>query len=133
MYIEDRVVFLRVDCRARTDESLFNEEDEEFQKGRSILLDIPNFGAVTGIPIHLMYAISEGAVKRLLMLWERDIYRKSVAENFTKLNGATRLLSLDKNTDLAEKYMKEFVIEFIELYGPKNATTSIGTRFTSSY
>ena len=62
MYIENRVVFLGVDCKARTDESLFNEEDEEFPKGRSVLLDIPNFGAVTGITIDPMHAISEGVV-----------------------------------------------------------------------
>ena len=151
--------------------------------------NIPNFGAVTGIPIDPMHAISEGVVKRLLMLWERGpksvrfftkknsnvltTYLKLIAMhipkecgrkitsidtsskwkatqyrlflvyvgivalraifkvdneiliNFTKLNVATRLLSLNKNTDVAEQYMKEFVIEFIELYGPKNATTCI--------
>lgn len=85
-YIQNRVVFLDVDCAKRTDASLYNEDDDEFQQGRSVLLDIPGFGLVSGVPNDSMHTISN-AQKKILVLWSKGPKRVRILTkvNFEKL------------------------------------------------
>lgn len=43
-YIANRMCFPNYDCEKRTDDSFCNQTQKEHHVGRSILLNIPNFG-----------------------------------------------------------------------------------------
>lgn len=53
----------------RTDDSLHNMTDRDFQNGETIMRDIPNFGLVSNVPLDTMHLVFLGVVKKLLNLW----------------------------------------------------------------
>ena len=58
-YIKHHVCFSGTDYEKRTDVGIRTEEYPEYQKGTSILLDIPGFGLVTNVPLDPMHLISK--------------------------------------------------------------------------
>lgn len=53
----------------RTDDSLHNMMDRDFQNGETIMREIPNFGLVSNLPLDTMHLVFLGVVKKLLNLW----------------------------------------------------------------
>lgn len=104
-HFENHVTFADVDCSQRTDLSLFNEDDDEFQHGRSILLDIPGFGCVTGVPIDPMHALSEGVQKRKLRCWGKGPAKVRILtkRNCDVISAYLRLLALHTPQEFGRK------------------------------
>lgn len=53
----------------RTNSSFIDLNDEAHHLGRSVLVDIPNFGVVSQIPLDYMHLICIGVVKKLIKMW----------------------------------------------------------------
>lgn len=68
-FIANRICFPNFDGQKRTDDSFRNQIQEEYHLGRSILLNIPNFGIVSHIPLDYMHLICIGVVRKLIKLW----------------------------------------------------------------
>lgn len=67
-FIANRICFPDFDWQKRTDASFYNQSQEEHNLGRSILLNIQNFGAASKIPLDYMHLICIGVVKKLIKL-----------------------------------------------------------------
>jgi hypothetical protein len=68
-YIDRRMCFPDINCRRRTNKSFRQQRQIEHHTGRSILLDIPNFGMITHIPLDYMHLVCIGVVKKILNFW----------------------------------------------------------------
>ena len=53
----------------RTDEDFLRQTDEDYHKGTSGLLKVPNIGLVSNVPLDYMHLICLGVMKKLLLLW----------------------------------------------------------------
>lgn len=67
-YLENRICFPDMDT-LRTDEDFILNNDLEYHQGVSPLIDIPQFGAVSNVPIDYMHLVCLGVVKKLVYLW----------------------------------------------------------------
>lgn len=63
-YIDRRICFPDINCPKRTNESFLKQNQIEHHTGRSILLNIPNFGLISHIPFDYMHLVCIGVVKR---------------------------------------------------------------------
>lgn len=55
--------------RLRTDEDFLQQSDEDYHRGETILLEIPNLGLVSNVTLDYMHLVCLGVVKKLLLLW----------------------------------------------------------------
>ena len=69
-YIKHHVCFSGTDYGKRTDVGMRTDEYPEYQKGTSILLDIPDSGLVMNVPLDPMHLISN-VVKKLFFLFDK--------------------------------------------------------------
>lgn len=53
----------------RTDNCFINQEYDDYQLGRSILIDIPNFKPVSLIPLDYMHLVCIGVTRKIMALW----------------------------------------------------------------
>lgn len=58
--------FPNINCCKRTNESFLEQRQIEHHTEKSILLDIPNFGMITHIPLNYMHLVCIGMVKKML-------------------------------------------------------------------
>ncbi|KAG8173950.1 hypothetical protein JTE90_027181 [Oedothorax gibbosus] len=68
-FLNNRMCFPKTDAPLRTDESFEKQAQEEHHIKKSILLEIPNFGLVSGVPFEYMHLVCLGAMRKLLNLW----------------------------------------------------------------
>lgn len=65
-YIAQRMCFSDINCLKRTDDSFAKQTQKEHHTGQSILLNIPNFGLISKVPLDYMHLVCIGAVKKIL-------------------------------------------------------------------
>lgn len=63
---KNRVCFLEINARKRTDEEFVNQTDDRYHLGRSILADIPNLGLVTNVVLDYLHVICLGVMRKML-------------------------------------------------------------------
>ena len=103
-YIKHHVCFSGTDYEKRIDVGMRTKEYPEYQKGTSILLDIPGFGLVTNVPLNPMHLISN-IVKKLFFLWDKGPVSVRL---FTK-----------RNMEVLEEYMEDLSFHIRMEFGRK--------------
>lgn len=69
-YIDHRMCFPNITNNVlRTDNCFINQEYDDYQLGRSILNDIPNFKPVSLIPLDYMHLVCIGVMRKIMALW----------------------------------------------------------------
>lgn len=69
-YIDHRMCFPNITNNIlRTDNCFINQEYDDYQLGRSILIDIPNFKPVSLIPLDYMHLVCIGVMRKIMTLW----------------------------------------------------------------
>lgn len=61
--------FPDIHCRKRTNDSFIKQRQIEHHTGQTILLNIPNFGIITHVPLDYMHLVCIGVIKKMLHLW----------------------------------------------------------------
>jgi len=77
----------------RTDEDFFQQTDEEYHQGETLLLQIPNIGLVSAVALDYMHLVCLGVVKKLLLLWMKGPLRVRIRSTNTNLI-SQRLIAL---------------------------------------
>lgn len=67
-FLENRVVFLELDCTSRTDESFATRHQPEHHREYSVLESL-GIGMVSKIPLDYMHLVCLGVMKKLLQFW----------------------------------------------------------------
>ena len=67
-YNHRRICFPGEDA-IRTDQEFFQQTDEDYHSGVSILTEIPNFGLVDNTPLDYMHVVLLGVMRKLMVLW----------------------------------------------------------------
>ncbi|XP_025154456.1 uncharacterized protein LOC112588077 [Harpegnathos saltator] len=65
-YILHRMCFPNINCPERTNDSFIKQSQKEHHIGQSILINIPNFGLISHIPLDYMHLVCIGVVKKML-------------------------------------------------------------------
>lgn len=71
-----RMCFPDLGALERTDSEYAQETDKSHQSGKSALLNIPDFGFVSNLPLDYMHCVLLGVTKRLVRLWSTNGPRK---------------------------------------------------------
>ncbi|XP_054259814.1 uncharacterized protein LOC128984508 [Macrosteles quadrilineatus] len=111
---------------------------EEYHVGQSILVDIPQFGAVRDLPLDYMHLVCLGVVKNNLNLWATELrlfllyagpvvlakvkeFRPDISEHFINLSIAMDLvlnpITCKDYKDYVSSPLEIFVNNFKKLYG----------------
>jgi len=69
-YIDHRMCFPSITHAVlKTNNCFINQEYDDYQLGRSILNDIPNFKPVSLIPLDYMHLVCIGVMQKIIALW----------------------------------------------------------------
>ena len=64
--------YTEVPAKLRTDEDFVRQNDEEYHRGTTSLLKLPNIGLVSNVPLDYMHLICLGVVKKIVLLWMKE-------------------------------------------------------------
>ncbi|XP_063234238.1 uncharacterized protein LOC134537581 isoform X2 [Bacillus rossius redtenbacheri] len=68
-YRERRICFPVNEANKRTDDAFLHLQDDDYHLGISILVQIPNFGPVSNVPLDYMHLVCLGVTRKMIHLW----------------------------------------------------------------